>query len=227
MGRPTVGDEHGHLINILDPIPRWSRKDYLSRRCGPPHIQTTFWRRSRWEKAGAYIDTRLNYAGDLELWTRFFRFEDLYSVDALTGVFDLHVGQKTSMSMLEYDREANEILDKEIIQYNTNRTPLRAAPQPIVFLPKNNQNTTITQGNDIVTPDDVDAIIQHAQMAIQSGDSNRARKLYLYHLIKHPFDRKITAAWETLKDRKADKAIVEMIPSKEGKLSRFSNHFNL
>jgi GT2 family glycosyltransferase len=49
--------------------------------------ESTFWRSSLWDKSGGYISTKYGYAGDFELWIRFFQFEKLYNLNALLGSF--------------------------------------------------------------------------------------------------------------------------------------------
>jgi glycosyltransferase involved in cell wall biosynthesis len=89
-GRCTVFNEQGAMTRV-DPLMRWSRFRFLlggSNR----HIQqeSTFWRRSLWEKAGGHLDAAWRYASDFELWVRFFRHAQLYTVDSLIGGFREH-----------------------------------------------------------------------------------------------------------------------------------------
>jgi glycosyltransferase involved in cell wall biosynthesis len=55
--------------------------------------QSTFWRRSLWQKSGGKVDDSFRSAGDFELWTRFYSFADLYAVNAPIGIFRTHQGQ--------------------------------------------------------------------------------------------------------------------------------------
>lgn len=64
--------------------------------------ESTFWRRSLWERAGGYIDSTLKFGGDFELWTRFFRHADLYGVEAPLGGFRFHEDQMTAHHREEY-----------------------------------------------------------------------------------------------------------------------------
>lgn len=73
--------------------------------------ESTFWRRSLWERAGGKLDTRWKIAADFELWMRFHEHAQLYAVDAPLGGFRLHGDQKTSHQRQEYQREAAEILN--------------------------------------------------------------------------------------------------------------------
>ncbi len=72
--------------------------------------ESTFWRRSLWERAGGKIDTRWTIAADFELWLRFFQHADLYAVDTPLAGFRNHGDQKTSQFKDEYQREALQIL---------------------------------------------------------------------------------------------------------------------
>jgi glycosyltransferase involved in cell wall biosynthesis len=62
--------------------------------------ESTFWRRSLWEKAGARVDTSLRVAGDFELWSRFFEHAELYGIAAPLGIFRF---QRESFSAREFD----------------------------------------------------------------------------------------------------------------------------
>jgi glycosyltransferase involved in cell wall biosynthesis len=57
--------------------------------------ESTFWRRSLWEKAGSRMDTRLRIVGDFELWSRFFQHAELYTVGTPLGIFRFHSGSGT------------------------------------------------------------------------------------------------------------------------------------
>lgn len=72
--------------------------------------ESTFWRRTLWERTGGYVDSNLKFAGDFELWARFYRYAELYGVGALLGGFRGHGNQKTAHHMAEYVAEAEQIL---------------------------------------------------------------------------------------------------------------------
>ena len=72
--------------------------------------ESTFWRRSLWEKAGGRIDSSLQLAGDFELWAKFFRHADLYGVGLPLGGFRMHGDQKTAHRMRAYVDEALAVL---------------------------------------------------------------------------------------------------------------------
>jgi len=49
--------------------------------------ESTFWRRSLWERAGAQAGKDYPLAGDFELWARFFQPADLYAVETRSEAF--------------------------------------------------------------------------------------------------------------------------------------------
>lgn len=73
--------------------------------------ESTFWTRKLWEKAGACFDQTLHYAGDLELWARFWQYTDLVSTSTPLGIFRYHAGQKTNQ-LKDYLREGEQVLKR-------------------------------------------------------------------------------------------------------------------
>lgn len=73
--------------------------------------EATFWRRTLWEKAGSKLDTSLTYAGDFELWARFFEHTNVVIVNMPLAVFRYHGGQKTKQ-LQQYVNEANLVLNR-------------------------------------------------------------------------------------------------------------------
>ena len=72
--------------------------------------ESTFWRRSLWERAGAQVGRDYPLAGDFELWARFFRHAELYAVETPLGGFRFHGDQKTGGDRGDYVREAEAAL---------------------------------------------------------------------------------------------------------------------
>jgi len=134
-GRPTVWDDAGKLTRIFNNLPMWSRQDYLEGKYKKCCIQqeSTFWRRSLWGKAGAYIRTDMKYAGDFELWIRFFRYAQLYTVDALLGGFRYHHGQKTDC-LDKYFAEAEKVVLEEKIMITRGKHNNCPPPPPVITI---------------------------------------------------------------------------------------------
>jgi GT2 family glycosyltransferase len=114
---PLVLDGKGRAV-------RCSRRDAFSRRGflkgdnlpGPGRVgsgwiqqESTFWRRSLWDKAGGSIDTSLALAGDFELWARFFALSELVAIETPLAGFRRHGNQKTTDSQ-PYVKEAEAAL---------------------------------------------------------------------------------------------------------------------
>jgi glycosyltransferase involved in cell wall biosynthesis len=72
--------------------------------------ESTFWRRSLWERAGGRLDSSLEMAADFELWARFFDHSELVGVQALLGGFRSHGNQKSVLYRDRYLEEAERVL---------------------------------------------------------------------------------------------------------------------
>jgi glycosyltransferase involved in cell wall biosynthesis len=74
--------------------------------------ESTFWRRTLWERAGARMDADLRMAGDLELWARFFQSAGLYAVGVPLGCFRFQKESFTSSRMDAYLAECRAVLNR-------------------------------------------------------------------------------------------------------------------
>lgn len=137
VGRPTTWDKNGDVIHVFDYLPTYGRGKFLQKDYNDPFIQqeSSFWRRSLWEKAGGYLRKDLDYAGDLELWLRFFRFAELHTVDAILGGYRSHDNQKTALCMDKYMAEAGSILDEEIDLFKCSKGATCSDPPNALTLP--------------------------------------------------------------------------------------------
>lgn len=133
-GHPAFWGKEGEFTNIEPLLPTYCRKDFLAGRYNQPFIQqeSTFWKRSIWERAGSCLRTELEYAGDLELWIRFFRHGLLYSVDTLLGGYRGHGNQKACLFMDRYVAEAERVIENEIALHSELYAPMSPdAPTPL------------------------------------------------------------------------------------------------
>jgi glycosyltransferase involved in cell wall biosynthesis len=112
-GRPNVFNEAGMTVCVF-PVPRWSRFRFLAGANQWIQQEGTFWRRSLWDKAGGYVDASRRLASDFELWVRFFRHAQLYSVDGLTGGYRSHGDALGRIHNDECLRIQKEFIDAEI-----------------------------------------------------------------------------------------------------------------
>ena|ERR1700688_5042390 len=88
-GRPTRLNPNGMSVDIRE-LPSWSRYRFLAGANKYIQQESTFWRRSLWEKAGGELNASYRDVADFDLWVRFFRHTRLYSVDALIGGYRFH-----------------------------------------------------------------------------------------------------------------------------------------
>ena len=113
-GLYTFWDQYGTLTGVLDPV-YWSRKKQLDpNKMTTVQQESTFWRRSLWDKAGARLATDLYYAGDWDLWTRFFALAKLHTLEWTLGGYRYHEGQKVGNDSTAYTAEAEILREREV-----------------------------------------------------------------------------------------------------------------
>ena len=112
-GRPTGYNDAGMTV-LIDPVRRWSRYRFLAG--ANRHIQqeSTFWRRSLWERAGGRVDDSRRMWSDFELWVRFFQHAQLYPVDAFIAGFRHHPDSLALQRSWECFLIGEEIIDAEV-----------------------------------------------------------------------------------------------------------------
>ena len=114
QGIPSIFDEMGRTVAVSG-IKRWSKLDYYLGNFKWIQQESVFWRRSLWESAGSKLSTEMKYAGDLELWLRFFRHEKLYVTNALLGGFRQQPEGQLSLNFIgEYMEEARAKIEDEV-----------------------------------------------------------------------------------------------------------------
>jgi glycosyltransferase involved in cell wall biosynthesis len=112
-GCPTHHDEYGRSF-FGGGMRSWSKFNYYRGDFKFIQQESTFWRRALWEEAGAHVDADLKNAGDLELWTRFFRHAKLYVTAAPIAGYRYRRSNQLTLDHLDrYLREAHEALRRE------------------------------------------------------------------------------------------------------------------
>jgi glycosyltransferase involved in cell wall biosynthesis len=124
-GRPTSFNAQGMTISVAD-VPRWSRYRFLAGANIFIQQESTYWRRGLWERAGGALTTEFRAEGDFELWTRFFRYAKLYSVDALIAGYRRHEDALSSSDIDRYARTCEEIAGREVELVERRRWLLKA-----------------------------------------------------------------------------------------------------
>lgn len=116
-GFETLWDDDDRTVDLF-------RSRYFSRamflRGDMQFIQqeSTFWRRSLYDKVGG-METKYRLAGDFALWMKFTRAAKLYVVDALIGGFRTSQDGQLSDQMDKYMKEVSEIITSEPIDATT------------------------------------------------------------------------------------------------------------
>lgn len=109
-GKQSIYDESGRTVAVYNSR-HWSKLDFWMGNYKWIQQESTFWHRELWEKSGAYIDTSLKLAGDMELWNRFFKYEKMYPTQALLAGFRLRSKNQLSLDFIDdYCLEAETIL---------------------------------------------------------------------------------------------------------------------
>ncbi|MFY7788708.1 MAG: glycosyltransferase family 2 protein [Thermoflexibacteraceae bacterium] len=115
QGYPSIIDENNRTVRLI--YTQLNKSFFYSKKyiATGTYIQqeSTFWRRSLWEKAGGYISQDYHYAGDFELWIRFFQYAPLHFVYAPLGAFRMRNAQQASQIYYQdYVAETVTILAK-------------------------------------------------------------------------------------------------------------------
>jgi glycosyltransferase involved in cell wall biosynthesis len=114
QGNPSNIDESARIVSSFSSR-RWSRYNFYMKDYKYIQQESTFWRRSLWEKAGSSLNVNLKYAGDFELWLRFFDFEPLYCLRTVVGQFRLRTSNQFSLERLDdYNRECEAEIDAKL-----------------------------------------------------------------------------------------------------------------
>jgi len=109
-GRPSFIDHEDRLIDVGH-VFYAHRLEYL---CGGQLLQqeSTYWRRSLWEKSGGFIADTMAF--DFELWLRFFRHARLYPLRTVIAGFRYRDSQISIKHAGEYEREMKRLIDIEL-----------------------------------------------------------------------------------------------------------------
>ncbi len=111
-GNTAYMDDRSRSTGTYSPK-RYSRMGYFIGDYGFIQQESTFWRRSLWEKAGGKMNLDYKLAGDLELWNRFFQLSDLYAVNSIIAFFRGRSGEQKSLNCFDdYMIEAHNIIHK-------------------------------------------------------------------------------------------------------------------
>lgn len=115
---PAVWNEQGQAITVTE-MHGYNRESFFRGANMPGGYgytrdciqqESTFWRRSLWERAGGRLDTSVTLAADFELWARFYQYAELHGVRALLSGFRLRSNQNTHRFARQYREQCFEVL---------------------------------------------------------------------------------------------------------------------
>ena len=117
---PASWNEQGQAVLVSD-LHGFNRDSFFLGANGPDagvytrgciQQESTFWRRSLWERAGGRLDTSVTLAADFEMWARFYQHAELYGVRALLGGFRMRTNQNTDRWAEQYKEQCEEVLKR-------------------------------------------------------------------------------------------------------------------
>jgi glycosyltransferase involved in cell wall biosynthesis len=140
------------------PPRRWSRLGFLTGEHRYVQQESTFWRRSLWERSGARFDESYTLAFDFELWARMFRHAPLHSTWGLLGAFRFRSEQRSRVGRSVYEAEVDRAIERELKVLLDQGVPgpddaLWAPPPPVLAFDWESLSYT----RDGVSPPDPDA----------------------------------------------------------------------
>lgn len=115
--RPLFWDRAGRAVHC-PAVSGYARQAFLDRehfpggegfQLGTIQQESTFWRRSLWERAGGF-SAGYPLAGDFALWGKFFEQAELYAVETPLGGFRTYGEQITGHSFMAYLAECEQCL---------------------------------------------------------------------------------------------------------------------
>ena len=115
MGNPVSIDELGRFVRVYE-LRKWSKYNFYLYDYKYLQQESIFWRRIVWENSGSSLNLNFRYAGDFELWLRFFRYEQLYTTSSLLGAFRWKNRDQISLEkMALYIKEVEFAIENEEI----------------------------------------------------------------------------------------------------------------
>ena len=96
-GINTHWDEQGRITNAFHTYK--NIYDFLIGRYDWIQQESTFWRRSLWERSGGFINEFYSLMVDGELWSRFFLSAELYHAKCVLGGFRMWGGNRSAQKM--------------------------------------------------------------------------------------------------------------------------------
>jgi glycosyltransferase involved in cell wall biosynthesis len=127
---PLFWDEAG-AATLCTQLPGFDRTAILGQGKGVQQ-ESTFWRRSLWERVGGALDTSFELAADLDLWARFWEHAELYGLAVPLGGIRRHGGQRHIRHFDAYRTEAAAITERYGVRIRRRPGPIRSKLRSVV-----------------------------------------------------------------------------------------------
>lgn len=101
-------------------------KGFGFRNAGVIQQESTFWRRTLWDKAGSAAGQKTNLAGDFELWSSFFSNAEITCVTQPLAAFRIREGQRSQVYSQQYRIEVEQTSRRVQRPTNLPTTPYMA-----------------------------------------------------------------------------------------------------
>ncbi len=111
-GIPALLNAKDQLIDNHKGDAYFNKWDYAGGRYEWIQQESTFWRRSLWDKAGGRVDESGILMIDGELWTRFFDHAELWRVETLLGGYRLHDTNRAHADMAKANAEMTALCSR-------------------------------------------------------------------------------------------------------------------
>lgn len=100
LGATTYYDEKGRTVEC-NRSRSFDKFDFYNHDFKWIQQESVFWRRKLWNKVDSHINVNFKYAGDFDLWLRFFSNERLFLTHALIGGFRVRNSNQLSLDHME------------------------------------------------------------------------------------------------------------------------------
>lgn len=108
-GMSAYWDAQDRLTHICNSYK--NANDFLNGKLKWIQQESTFWRRTLWDKAGSKINEDYQFMVDCELWSRFFSYADLYHVNTVLAGFRRHSTNRGDIHSSELNEELDLIVE--------------------------------------------------------------------------------------------------------------------
>jgi glycosyltransferase involved in cell wall biosynthesis len=109
LGIPSLYNRDGICVKVFEET-KWSKSRFWIGDYRWMQQESVFWRRSLWEKVGGTLSLSYRFAADFDLWCRFFKHAQVYSIGTILSGFRLHDNQISVINNSFYEAEVKKVV---------------------------------------------------------------------------------------------------------------------